>query len=420
MPRAPRVAWAGPRPPLFGGRALRSISQASLAIIVPLSLAWLGLSALQIGVLFSAGAIASALLAAAVGLLSDHLGREPLLILIALLSVGGGLGFAFSGSYTVLAIAGALGTIGRGGGAGSGGAMGPFALSHIIGTSACRDRIWLSAQKSATLPLMASEVADFNTIVETHSSRVFNLAFRITGNRQDAEDVVQDTFLQVFRGLAGFRGESELSTWIYRIALNASLTVKRKIGDEASLDALEDRIQAMADEVPDEVGSWFGDPSKAPLVQALLSEINRGCLHFMTFRLTDDQRVVYIMHAILGFSHAEIAGVLEMSENVVKARLHRAKAKLEKYFSARCQWLNPDKPGCTCRSRVGFAIALDPEILRRVRMNALASQENAQFAGFMSKQVESVSELYERLPPLRYKADTVKQYLMELERKNRS
>ncbi len=291
-----------------------------------------------------------------------------------------------------------------------GGAGGPQALPSPPAVP------WRRAGNGATLLAMGGP--DFNAIVDTHSSRVFNLAFRVTGNRQDAQDVVQETFLQVFRGLARFRGESELSTWIYRIALNASLRVKRKIGDAASLDALEDRIQAMADEVPDDVRSWFSDPSKAALVQALLSEINQGCLHFMTFRLTDDQRVPYIMRAILGFSLEEIARVLEVSEGVVKARLHRAKAKLEKYFSKRCQWLNPDNPGCSCQSRVGFAIALDPEVLRRVRMNALGSRETARFASFVSRQVQSISELYEKLPPLRYKAETVQQYLAELEKKN--
>jgi RNA polymerase sigma-70 factor (ECF subfamily) len=261
---------------------------------------------------------------------------------------------------------------------------------------------------------------DFNTIVETHSSRVFNLAFRITGNRHDAEDVVQDTFLQVFRGLESFRGESTLSTWIYRIALNAALRVKRKIGDAASLDALEDRIQAMADEVPDEVRSWFSDPSKATFVNALLTEINQGCLQFMTFRLTDEQRVVYIMRMVLEFSTAEIAEVLEVPEGVVKARLHRARAKLERYFNARCQWLNPENPGCTCQSRVGFAIALDPEILRRVRMNASKSPEAALYASSSLKQIGSISALYEKLPSLQYKAETVKNYLRDLEKKNRA
>jgi len=262
------------------------------------------------------------------------------------------------------------------------------------------------------------DLSSFNELVERHTSPVFNLAFRVTGNRQDAEDVVQETFLQVYRSLAGFRGESSISTWIYRIALNASLKVKRKIGDEASLDALEERIEALRDEVPAEVARWFDDPSKALQVRALLTEINHGCLHFMTFRLTDEQRVPYILRAILGFSYPDIAEVLGISQNVVKARLHRANAKLEKYFNARCQWLHPDHPQCSCRSRVGFALALDPEILRRARMRALASAQEAEYAGFLSRQVESVSELYRRLPRLQYEAETVKGYLAALREKN--
>jgi MFS family permease len=111
---------------LFGGRGLRSLTQAYLAIIVPLYLARLGFSAEQLGIVFTAAAVASALLAAAVGFLSDRFGRKTLLIVIALLTVGGGLIFALSGNFVLLVLAAALGTIGRGGGAGSGGAWGPY------------------------------------------------------------------------------------------------------------------------------------------------------------------------------------------------------------------------------------------------------------------------------------------------------
>lgn len=111
---------------LFAGRGLRSLSQGYLAIIVPLYLARLGFSAEQLGVVFTASAITSALLAAAVGILSDRFGRKTFLILISLLMAAGGVVFALSGNFAVLVVAGALGTIGRGGGAGSGGAFGPY------------------------------------------------------------------------------------------------------------------------------------------------------------------------------------------------------------------------------------------------------------------------------------------------------
>jgi MFS family permease len=111
---------------LFSGRALRSLAQGYLVIIVPLYMAQLGFTAVQLGILFTASSIASALLSAAVGILSDRFGRKTFLILISLLMVGGGLFFALSSNFIVLVLAGALGTIGRGGGAGSGGAWGPY------------------------------------------------------------------------------------------------------------------------------------------------------------------------------------------------------------------------------------------------------------------------------------------------------
>lgn len=111
---------------LFTGRGLRSLAQGYLAIIVPLYLARLGFDGVHLGIVFSASALASALLAAGVGLLSDRFGRKTFLILISLMMAGGGLVFALSHNFIVLVIAGALGTIGRGGGAGSGGGWGPY------------------------------------------------------------------------------------------------------------------------------------------------------------------------------------------------------------------------------------------------------------------------------------------------------
>jgi MFS family permease len=111
---------------LFAGRALRSVSQAYLVIIVPLYLAALGYKPVQLGIMFAAVAAASAILAALTGILSDRFGRKTLLILISLMTAGGGAIFALSRNFAVLTAAAALGTIGRGGGAGSAGAFGPY------------------------------------------------------------------------------------------------------------------------------------------------------------------------------------------------------------------------------------------------------------------------------------------------------
>jgi MFS family permease len=111
---------------LFAGRGLRSLTQGYLSVIVPLYLALLGYSAVQLGVVFTASSVASAMLAAAVGFFSDRYGRKTFLVILALLTALGGVVFAASGAFVVLLVASAVSTIGRGGGAGSGGAWGPY------------------------------------------------------------------------------------------------------------------------------------------------------------------------------------------------------------------------------------------------------------------------------------------------------
>jgi MFS family permease len=111
---------------LFAGRALRSASQAYLVIIVPLYLAALGYDAVHLGIMFAAVAATSAVLAALTGFLSDRFGRKNLLILISLMTAAGGAIFAIANNFVVLMVAAGLGTIGRGGGAGSAGAFGPY------------------------------------------------------------------------------------------------------------------------------------------------------------------------------------------------------------------------------------------------------------------------------------------------------
>jgi len=126
---------------LFAGRGLRSASQAYLVIVVPLYLAALGYDAVHIGVMFAIVAMASAVMAALTGILSDRFGRKALLIAISLMTAAGGAVFAFSTGFVVLTVAAAVGTIGRGGGAGSAGAFGPY--------------------YPAEQPLIAEQVSDF-------------------------------------------------------------------------------------------------------------------------------------------------------------------------------------------------------------------------------------------------------------------
>jgi MFS family permease len=120
------AVWRGDLRYLLAGRGLRSLTQGYLAVVVPLFLTELGFSTVQVGALLATAAGASALLTAAVGFVADRHGRKAVLVGLALATTAGGVVFALSRSYVLLLVAAAFGTIGRGGGAASGGAFGPY------------------------------------------------------------------------------------------------------------------------------------------------------------------------------------------------------------------------------------------------------------------------------------------------------
>lgn len=259
-----------------------------------------------------------------------------------------------------------------------------------------------------------------DTLAREYGQKVYNIAFRITANHHDAEDVTQETFMQVHRNLHKFRGESTPYTWIYRIAVNASLQRKRRV-DKDYIDGLDETILEFRDDLPDDVRHWQNDPETRYIYDHLLSEVQQACCHFITFRLTDEQRVVYVLRVILGFSLNDIAAILELEKSTVKARLQRAKASLKKYFAGRCQWLDAEGSGgnvgkgggkganCSCESRLGFALSAAPEIIQKVRNHPPDKNTRQVIRDTLSK-VDGVETFYKRLPMMPYQAKAIDYY----------
>lgn len=245
-------------------------------------------------------------------------------------------------------------------------------------------------------------------LVDQYGKKLFAIAYRITGNRQDAEDAVQETFIRIHKNLGNFRGESGLYTWIYRIAVNCSLQLKRRL-DRAYLDSLDEKIEEFKHDIPDDVRRWEGDPEKRYLYDSLLIEIRNACYHFMTFRLSDGQRVAYILRVMLGFSLDEIADILQIEKNAAKARLQRAKSNLKSFFSYHCQW-GEGKGECTCGSRIGFALAYAPDLLQRV-INYPYDSKARELLQTALTYVGTVDDIYSNLPIQPYKTDMLKRLL---------
>ena len=247
-----------------------------------------------------------------------------------------------------------------------------------------------------------------DSLVREYAKQVYNIAYRITGNSHDADDATQETFLQVHRNLQKFRSESSPYTWIYRIAVNASLQCRRR-ADRAYIDGLDETILEFRDDLPDDVRHWQNDPETRHIYDELLSEVQKACYHFITFRLTDEQRVVYVLRVILGFSLDDIAAIIETNKNVVKARLQRAKDGLKSYFSGRCQWIEGGGD-CTCESRLGFALAAAPEIIQKLR-NHPPDRGTRTVIRNTLREVKGTDSIHRRLPTVEYDTAALERYL---------
>ncbi len=176
--------------------------------------------------------------------------------------------------------------------------------------------------------LRAGDRAEFARMVDAYSGPIFRLGLRMLGNTQDAEDVLQNTFLSALMHLPGFEGRSSISTWLYRIAANEALMLIRRKKPEINLgDTQADNPEAAL--MPTLFVDWSGLPENE-----LLSEEGRMALDGAIDELPEILRMVFILRDVEGLSIQETAEALNLSETNVKTRLLRARLHLREQLSA--------------------------------------------------------------------------------------
>lgn len=157
----------------------------------------------------------------------------------------------------------------------------------------------------------------FASLFHTHKARIYSVCLRMTNNAAEAEDLTQDAFLQVFRKLATFRGDSALSTWLYRIAVNTVLMhFRKKVLRQISLD---EPYNQDAKVVRREYGSRD---------DRLTGSVDRIALARAIKELPDGYRTIFLLHEVEGYEHQEIAELLDCSVGNSKSQLHKAKLRI--------------------------------------------------------------------------------------------
>ena len=179
--------------------------------------------------------------------------------------------------------------------------------------------------------------AEFQRIHDSYRPRVLRYLTHLVGER-DAEDLAQTVMLKVSGGLPGFRHDSSLSTWIYRIATNVAMDKLRVPVREQALEREDDVDEG--DALPD---------ARAPSAEAIAirSEMS-ACIREFIDHLPETYRTVMVLSEIEGFRNAEIAAVLGVSLETVKIRLHRARERLRSDLQEGCSFHREERTGLAC------------------------------------------------------------------------
>ncbi|HZM85872.1 MAG TPA: sigma-70 family RNA polymerase sigma factor [Blastocatellia bacterium] len=175
--------------------------------------------------------------------------------------------------------------------------------------------------------LRAGDLAAFEELVAHFERPVFALCFRLLGDAEEARDAAQETFLKIYRGLSGFRGEAGLKTWIYRIAINQAMNQKRwwrrRHRDETiSLDITRGQSEAT-------LGSMLPGRGSSPEAEAISSEREHSIMHALG-EIKEEYRIALMLREIEELSYEEIAETLSISIGTVKSRIARGREELRR------------------------------------------------------------------------------------------
>ena len=209
-------------------------------------------------------------------------------------------------------------------------------MDEAAGARQVRGRTAVSAEEKALIErCKRGDLAAFNDLVRKYEKQVYNFAYRLTGNYDDANDVAQDAFLRVFNAIGSFRGDASFSTWLFRITTNVFLDERKraKAHPQASLDEYLELGESS-------VTRQIEDPS--PLPEAVLEESERAqILSKAVSDLPEYQRAMVTLYHGQQKSYEEIAEIMDLPIGTVKSRLNRARLALKEKLSGLRELFNP-------------------------------------------------------------------------------
>lgn len=186
------------------------------------------------------------------------------------------------------------------------------------------------------------------TLVERHQPFIYNLAWKLTGNIADAEDLTQETLIKIISNLSLFKQESSFTTWAYRIAKNHFLNERKKIAN-----FFAETFEELGDNL-DSVPNIDLTDDKILENSETIREVRLQCLSGMLLCLTKEQRMIYVIGEIFGADHNVGSEIMEITKDNYRMKLSKARKDLYNFMQHKCGLVNKENP-CRCHKKVTFA-----------------------------------------------------------------
>jgi RNA polymerase sigma-70 factor (ECF subfamily) len=184
------------------------------------------------------------------------------------------------------------------------------------------------------------------TLYKKYHNKIYNLALRMTGNQDAANDITHDTFLQAFKSIEKFRGESQPYTWLYKIAKNNCLKFLEK-RDHSTVSSLQELIDKNSSPVSEEV-------TEAEKMNYIL-QVKDGCLLGLLRCLSLQQRLAFILNVLLDLPLTQVASIIEKSENATRILVHRSRQNIKEFLCSNCSLYDP-RNACRCENLINFSL----------------------------------------------------------------
>ena len=218
---------------------------------------------------------------------------------------------------------------------------------------------------------LAGDINALGELIENHRDFIYNVVWKMMLNPTDAEDVTQDVIVKIITNLSSFREESNFRTWLYRIAFNHVLNLKKR-PMENMITSFEDYGVGL-DGIPN--SNFPDDNQPTPEDLMVIEEVKLSCTSGMLLCLDRDQRLIYILGDIFEIDHNLGADILDISKDNYRQKLSRARKQLVNFMQDKCGLINKDNP-CRCRKKT------------RAFINAgLVNPENLQFNAFHKEKI---------------------------------